>query len=967
MTTPEELTLIADIQKAAERYRIDPASILAGRDALLGRRTAAMAAAVITRPNDWAYCEALTDVLFGRQLTSASLSPMELRAIELLLALDRNYGRVTKLFQMLCNNPLIEEVVAVLLQRWGKVDELFRTVFKYGGCLIANDQVTLLGCVLLPHVIAHPLEVMAVAAQSNLAYWTGLCFTKVLLAAQPPLLDLVDEFVTLDRPYAGGCAALLLPVDPARFLKHTLRLTEPGVTVNEHARVDALTALVAHDPQKYADRAAAAARESAPAKTMLYVQRASLELAFNSDPVKYLPLLVDSIKQPNDELTKCAVKLAMHAPADAVAPALREVLNRDDITLALIALETLLVLGGIDDAMLALVHTSKKVRDQAVVWLVAHPAEAASKVAEVLNHRTAAVRQSAVAVFAGIGDAPSRALLQARLEKEAAQAVKQAIADALGNPVQSVQGAGAPQDLVGIMAAIEADGRKLGARAEKVPLPWVTEQAPLPPLRWMDGSAVSSLHVNTLLYQQSRSNDFAFAPTVARAVGVIDRSATEAFAEALYRGWVGHGANNKEVWCLVFVAAWGGDAMVPVLRHQIDDWVKHARGALASRVVWALPLIGTDLALSTLNDIANRVKHKQVKAAATQAFANAAQMLGITQESLQDRVAPRLGLDERGERTFDYGTRQFIVRLAPDLSLSVRDATGKAIKLQSVPAPNKSDDAPKAEQAQKDWKELRAALKQVVKGQSARLEQALVSRRTWEVEAWKAAILRHPVLRPVAVPLVWEARVDGAAPLLFRPLEDGSLTDAHDDPVTLPANAQVRLAHPVMLDDATRAEWLQHLTDYDLKPPFAQLARTVAVVADPAARVWTGCEGYVIEALAFLGRYDKAGWQKGSVQDGGGYHTVWKEFPADGVEAVLTFSGMSVGYMDAPPVVLEKLEFARAGSLKRGSYVYDDLKDNDARVIKLGDAGAVVYSESVGDVQSFMAAGSYDPEWRKRI
>ena len=93
---------------------------------------------------------------------------------------------------------------------------------------------------------------------------------------------------------------------------------------------------------------------------------------------------------------------------------------------------------------------------------------------------------------------------------------------------------------------------------------------------------------------------------------------------------------------------------------------------------------------------------------------------------------------------------------------------------------------------------------------------------------------------------------------------------------------------------------------------------------------------------------------------------LWKEFPADGVEAVLTISGMGVGYPDTVPVVLEKLEFARAGAIQRGSYVYDDLKVNDRRAIKLGDVGAVVYSEAVGDVQTFMAAGSYDPDWRKR-
>ena len=63
-------------------------------------------------------------------------------------------------------------------------------------------------------------------------------------------------------------------------------------------------------------------------------------------------------------------------------------------------------------------------------------------------------------------------------------------------------------------------------------------------------------------------------------------------------------------------------------------------------------------------------------------------------------------------------------------------------------------------------------------------------------------------------------------------------------------------------------------------------------------------------------------------------------------------------------LALESVEFVRTGSVKRGSYVYDDLKEHDRRMMKLGDVPPVAFSEAIADVQAFMAAGQYDPQWR---
>jgi hypothetical protein len=348
-----------------------------------------------------------------------------------------------------------------------------------------------------------------------------------------------------------------------------------------------------------------------------------------------------------------------------------------------------------------------------------------------------------------------------------------------------------------------------------------------------------------------------------------------------------------------------------------------------------------------------------VSEAARDAFALAAQRLGLTVDDLSDRIVPRLGFDENAQRAFDYGPRQFTVRLGLDLSLSVCDGAGKLIK--ALPSPTRSDDADKAASALTEWKALKAQLKQAARLQAPRLERALIGQRRWPLERWQALFPTHPLLRPFAVNLVWRAAGEDEATVTFRPLEDGTLTNAHDEPVELPRSGQVWLAHPLELDDAERAAWQQHCADYDLKTPIAQMTRPILRVdeAECEQTWWRHYEGYALNGLTLFGRFDKAGWQRGSVQDGGMYYTFWKLFPAANVEAMLQHSGLPAQLHGEWSTTIEHLTFVPAGSVRRGSYVYDDVKEDDPRCIKLSDVPPIVFSEAAADVQAFAQGGQH--------
>lgn len=340
---------------------------------------------------------------------------------------------------------------------------------------------------------------------------------------------------------------------------------------------------------------------------------------------------------------------------------------------------------------------------------------------------------------------------------------------------------------------------------------------------------------------------------------------------------------------------------------------------------------------------------------------------------MADRVVPRLGFRDDGTRTFDYGVRQITAKLGIDLQVSVLGGTKRAT---SLPKPLAADDPARAAQAQAEFKQLKAQLKHAIKQQTERMERALVTQRTWTTERWQALFLHHPLLRPLAITLVWGVVAEGETPhdgspytLLFRPLDDGTLTDADDTTVTLPQTGHVRLVHPLDLDADTLRMWQQHLADYEIAPPFAQLNRAVVRLDDTlrTARWWVSCLGYVINGATLKGRYLKAGWERGSVQDAGWYSTLLKTFPAAGIQAVLETTGLSIGYEQNVTTALKRLAFVPAGSMRTGSYVYNDLKDDDARIMLLGDVPAVVFSEAAADVQTFAAAGSYAEDWEKQV
>ena len=563
--------------------------------------------------------------------------------------------------------------------------------------------------------------------------------------------------------------------------------------------------------------------------------------------------------------------------------------------------------------------------------------EASEKALKLLEHKKAEVRQAAVMLLSQTAEPEAMKDLKQRLDVEENDDVRDDILLALERA-----GSGAALSPEEQQARIA----KTLSKTKTAPAAWIKAEALS--FKRQDGSALSADEVLYLLIRQSRCKEMRADLEAKPLYAALDRAACADSALALLQAFLGSPQDAADRWTMVVAALTGDDRLVPVLRKAILDWADKSRGKLAEYAAQALALLGTEAALMVVDSLSVRFrsKNKNIGQAAADAFAAAAEARGVTVEELGDLVVPWLGFEPGKPRLIETSKGQVEARIDAELKLAFRDVkTGKA--MSKLPAGASAE-------VQAEFKTLAATLKEAVKAQMLRIETLLVRQFRWPVARWQQLYLAHPLLRPFTQRLVWGWR-DAAGELrtTFRALDDASLSDVEDNAVTLPAEGSVSLVHPLDLSDEARAAWIQHLVDYDVIPPFAQLDRPVIRCKPEEAGTKFGkqVEGSDVNAMTFRSRAEKLGWSRGSVCDAGCVTAYRKIYSGAGVEAFLGLEGMYVGIGMDETIKLGDVCFVKTGSVQVGSYVYDEpSKDDDPRLITFSDVPIVPFSETMGDL-----------------
>ncbi|WP_147160637.1 DUF4132 domain-containing protein [Novosphingobium sediminis] len=382
-----------------------------------------------------------------------------------------------------------------------------------------------------------------------------------------------------------------------------------------------------------------------------------------------------------------------------------------------------------------------------------------------------------------------------------------------------------------------------------------------------------------------------------------------------------------------------------------------ARVAQSKALLEALAANGSSAALQVVLAASNRSKQKSVQAHAGALIDAIADQNGWSAAQLADRTVPTAGFDADGVVELDCGEgRTYVARLDEQDALVLLNADGREVK--ALPGPRIDEERPVVEAAKKLLSNARKETKQVFAAQTERLKEAMCLQRSWPREDWESFVAGHPIVGRIAARLVWQGYDHEAQSLgLFRPLGDGSYTDAEDGDVDIAAFAEVRLTHSSLLDTAAIAAWRRHLTDYAVQPPFDQLGRDLPLLdpADYGNRSISDREGWMIETFKLRGVATKLGWQRGPAQDGGWFLTYEKAYREAGLQVEIEFTGSPLPEENRPSA-LQSLHFRKLRGAGSGG-----------TAVALRDVPPVLLAECWRDYHDIAAKGTgFDTDWNKK-
>lgn len=454
--------------------------------------------------------------------------------------------------------------------------------------------------------------------------------------------------------------------------------------------------------------------------------------------------------------------------------------------------------------------------------------------------------------------------------------------------------------------------------------------------------------MNAVLLALKQSTFEKIHPLIASIQEHLERKQTEKFAWALFESWLKNGADSKEKWAMGAIGFLGGDDTVFKIVPMIKVWPGESQHPRAVFGLECLRTIGSDTALMQINSLSQKLQFKGLKQKAGECMEAIAQSRGMSKNELEDRIIPDCGLDEKGQRVFDFGTRQFKFALGSDLKAMIREPDGKL--KTDLPKPNSKDDAEKSKAAIDDWKLLKQQIKDIAKIQAIRLEQAMVTGRNWSVADFKKFLVHHPLMIHIVRMLIWgEFNDEGKLLRAFRVTEDHTYADEEDRDLELGDTSKIRVVHAMLLSEDLKAKWQGLLLDYEIVPPFKQLERPIFKLeaAENELLEITRFKDIQVPAVSMVGIFDRCGWRRGVPEDAGCFYSHSKFFPGAGVCVLATYQGVSVGYMmDSEPQSVESCFFFKADSDRVDIY-FDARKINK---IPLGKVDPIVISEVLHDL-----------------
>jgi len=478
----------------------------------------------------------------------------------------------------------------------------------------------------------------------------------------------------------------------------------------------------------------------------------------------------------------------------------------------------------------------------------------------------------------------------------------------------------------------KADARKkLNKWGEK----WIEEES-IPKLYWKkEGKALSEKEMRFLFYRSKRVKGINSDIEAKQVFELLDETRSEKFGLALIKGYQDSNADTKFKYYLVMAGLIGKDGVLNKLHTVFKNTVTSKRYRMAAMTVGAIAMVGSDKALRIVDMIARKFANKrpQIRNGAKEALDAAASELEITMDQLADRIIPNLGFEEH-YYAFESGEDQYRAFINKDFKLNYFNEDNKLRK--SMPK-----DVSRETKA--ELKAIEKEIKEVVKTQKGRLENYLVTERTWEVEEWMEYYYANPIMLIYVQRLLWGVYDENHQLIsAFYCDDDLDLYDVDDEEVDVEDGTYIKIVHPLHMSEELLTKWKEKVYSMDKEFEFEIINREVTLVSEEESernltKILHG-EKIPKGADFVAGFLEKKGWLK-STGDGG-YLQFNKINERDQVNAFANIEGPAAYYQGGErEAIIYEVSFSEHSTRQRKA---------------LMDLPKVFFSEVIADLKALI-------------
>lgn len=461
--------------------------------------------------------------------------------------------------------------------------------------------------------------------------------------------------------------------------------------------------------------------------------------------------------------------------------------------------------------------------------------------------------------------------------------------------------------------------------------------------------------VEHLLLSYKTSDEFTISKEALVIAECFTKESMTEFAKSIFINWINSKMDTKTKWQLLIPIIHGDYELVCQIEKFIEKLAGNSRQKLAVYLLKAIGLNGTREAFVIIDKISRRTKVKSLREAGSEAFEIAADQLGITKGELGDQLVGDMGFVD-GYIPLDYGNRIMKLYVGKGMKFEIENENGKIYK--SLPKGTKDDDEEKVEEAKGKFKILKKELRDMVKLQSSRLEDALGEWRIWKSEKWQALFLNNPIMNILGKSLLWGIYEEERLIKTFA--FDTEIFDIDYEDWELKKDDRIGIVHPLELEAEELRRWKEIFEESEIMMLFGQLDREILGARDKEVLEFTPIDFPRKSPSTFINRLRKKGWNIGSVRDAGSFNEIYKEIKGwnIGIEATFTDDlfvggyGYEVYHSDDGLIGIEKVEFYRLGKISRESYDYDELENYRDLRYKTSELPERIVSELLFELKS---------------